>query len=338
MTPRALGVRALAAALALLGSVALAGCAGMIAERIVAAPNHGEPTDDPRAKDAAPLLAKLYAQRGEVAVTTPPATLRFAVVEPGAFGFKVTESARDEKGFAFAWSFGSPETWQRSTVGIQGTVVLLHGFGESSLSMLPWAFALAQSGWRVVLLDARGHGRSSGVQVGYGVYEADDLIAVIAELRRAGLAPGRLALVGVSYGAHVAMLAAERGVPLAGVVAISGYPDPRAVIPRAARRFTRTGDWYDDDTYEDALQRTTALLGRPLAAAVVSGDAGSDAPPLLLIHGEKDAVALLADASALAKAWPGAELMVLPGADHIEPTLPDDARVARVVGFLDRLP
>ena len=51
---------------------------------------------------------------------------------------------------------------QHWTANPRGTVFLLHGYGLAEFSMVPWAWCLAQEGWRCVLVDLRGHGKSTG--------------------------------------------------------------------------------------------------------------------------------------------------------------------------------
>ena len=93
-------------------------------------------------------------------------------------------------------------------------VVLAHGFSDDGLCWTPVAEAL-EADYDVVMVDARGHGRSDAPEQGYGSAEhANDLAGVIAAL---GLQ--RPAVLGHSMGA-VSTLA------LAGL-----YPDlPRAIL------------------------------------------------------------------------------------------------------------
>ena len=94
-------------------------------------------------------------------------------------------------------------------------VVLLHGGGQTRQSWGGTAEALAASGYRVVSLDARGHGES-GWAPG-GVYDLEgfvgDLSAVMDQLS------GRPALVGASLGGLTAMMAiGEAGRPVASAL------------------------------------------------------------------------------------------------------------------------
>ncbi|HLG86904.1 MAG TPA: alpha/beta hydrolase [Alphaproteobacteria bacterium] len=82
-------------------------------------------------------------------------------------------------------------------------VILLHGGGQTRQSWGGTAEALACRGYRVVSLDARGHGESGWAPD--GLYSMDgfvgDLLAVLDQV------PGRPALVGASLGGLTAMTA-----------------------------------------------------------------------------------------------------------------------------------
>jgi len=96
-------------------------------------------------------------------------------------------------------------------------VVLLHGGGQTRQSWGGTADALAARGYRVVTLDARGHGESGWAPGGiYGMEGfVGDLRAVLETL------PGRPALVGASLGGLTAMVAigeAERPIASALVL------------------------------------------------------------------------------------------------------------------------
>jgi pimeloyl-ACP methyl ester carboxylesterase len=83
-------------------------------------------------------------------------------------------------------------------------VVLLHGLAGSSRELIPTADALTDR-FRVLLIDQRGHGRSTRrpVDVSREAF-VDDVVAVVEQV-----VPGqRVRLVGQSMGAHTAFLTA----------------------------------------------------------------------------------------------------------------------------------
>lgn len=129
------------------------------------------------------------------------------------------------------------------TGGGKPPVVLAHGFSDDGLCWTPIAKVL-EADYDVIMVDARGHGRSDGPKTGYGSLEhAADVAGVIQAL---GLK--RPAVLGHSMGAATALV-------LAGT-----YPDlPRAILledppawwamptdGRPTRRRARFGDWIVD--------------------------------------------------------------------------------------------
>lgn len=100
------------------------------------------------------------------------------------------------------------------TGGQKPPVVLAHGFSDDGLCWTPVA-QLLESDYDVVMVDARGHGKSDDPEEGYSSADhAGDLAGVIK-----GLGLQRPAVLGHSMGAATAIM-------LAGV-----YPDlPRAIL------------------------------------------------------------------------------------------------------------
>lgn len=109
-------------------------------------------------------------------------------------------------------------------------VVLLHGLAGSSRELLPTAHALP--GYRVLLVDQRGHGASTRLpdDLSRDAF-VGDVVAVMEEL-----VPGQRAmLVGQSMGAHTAFLvAAARPDLVEGLVMLEGHvegnDDPQEAI------------------------------------------------------------------------------------------------------------
>ena len=109
------------------------------------------------------------------------------------------------------------------------TVILLHGFEETTEAMLPAAAAWWGRGWSVLLPEQRGYqapGESNGMPVTWGVYEQYDLYDLILA---AGLREETLVVQGKGIGAAAAfLLAADEGRADAGldsIVAESVYDE-----------------------------------------------------------------------------------------------------------------
>src|SRR3546814_1030074 len=93
---------------------------------------------------------------------------------------------------------------KRQPVPPEGSVVFLHGWGLDASSMLPWALALSELGYRGIMVDLRNHGRSSRAPAGFGARESRDIAALVEQLQVDGRLPPPVYLFGVSYGAATA--------------------------------------------------------------------------------------------------------------------------------------
>lgn len=126
------------------------------------------------------------------------------------------------------------------TGGDKPPVVLAHGFSDDGLCWTPVAEQLAAV-YDVIMVDARGHGRSEGPEEGYGqVEQAADLAGVIT-----GLGLQRPPVLGHSMGAATALTLAGTYPTLPGAILLEDPPawwftDPAAPPPNRGGRF---GEW-----------------------------------------------------------------------------------------------
>lgn len=170
--------------------------------------------------------------------------------------------------------------------------VIIPGSGDSDRNNR-WArsfvHALASNGIAVLLPDKRGNGASGGDwrQADFHDYAADASAAVDFLESRAAVARGRVGVVGLSQGGHVAPLAGSRDPGIAFVVNISGSAttpveqvnhemkntfrqaglDEDAVaagmeLQRMAEHYVRTDEW---EPYASAMSAALATPLRPVA-------------------------------------------------------------------------
>ena len=64
----------------------------------------------------------------------------------------------------------------------RATILLLHGIYDQKMSLVDLGHGLAERGFRVVAIDLRGHGRSTGDWLSYGVIESHDLSQLLLSL------------------------------------------------------------------------------------------------------------------------------------------------------------
>lgn len=149
---------------------------------------------------------------------------------PADFGLQAeTVSFRTSDGVLLrAW-------WLPSVGPARGSVVIAHGIDHTRQVMLPRAAFVVHAGYNVLTPDLRGHGESEGRVVSPGFLEARDLLAAERFAReRAPNAP--VAVLGLSYGAVAALLAAGQSTGFAAVIADGAFPTGRAVYGRVLDR------------------------------------------------------------------------------------------------------
>jgi pimeloyl-ACP methyl ester carboxylesterase len=188
----------------------------------------------------------------------------------------------------------------------RGTVIYLHGSADNRTSGLFAAEHYAPRGYDVVVYDSRAHGESGGEACTYGHYEKDDLRRVID-----AVAPGPVALIGVSLGGAVALQAAAIDPRITTVVAISTFSDLRTVATERAPSFA-SGD--EIEAAFRLAERTASFRVdevSPMAAAA------RIAVPVLLVHGQDDRETPAAHSQRVFAALRGPKRLILvPGAGH----------------------
>jgi pimeloyl-ACP methyl ester carboxylesterase len=99
-------------------------------------------------------------------------------------------------------------------------IILLHGYPADKGTLLGWARFL-YGRYHLLFLDFRAMGQSEGSYISFGYHERKDVLAAIDTLQRRGF--HRIGLVGVSFGAAVALLTLPETSALSAVVADSAW-------------------------------------------------------------------------------------------------------------------
>ncbi len=296
-----------------------AGCGAFVARRIAQAPNTYPDWIAPEARVtldfSAGFLTNFPAQYIEVG--PPPARLRYRVVEPADYHLRTTSSnwiERGEQQFTFTFKADVPGASNRWTANPRGTVILLHGWGVAQFAMAPWALRLAQEGWRCVLVDLRGHGKSTGKRIYFGLRETNDLTELLNQLDHDGRLAGPVMAVGESYGAVIALRWAGAEPRLRAVVAINPYASLSNAVLNIGHDYA---GWVPGvllragmkklpvllDVAPAELDTTTALARHPVKALFFAAP-GDKVSPV----DEVQKVCALAS--------PGSRLIIVPGATH----------------------
>ena len=235
--------------------------------------------------------------------------------------------------------------WARIWYAAYGSgkpVILLHGgLGHGG----NWGYqvpALLENGYRAILIDSRGHGRSTRDARPYS-YElmASDVLAVMDKLgiEKAGL-------VGWSDGACIALiLAAQWPERAAGVFFFACNMDPSGtkeivdspILQRCMsrhikdyRQLSTTPDQFDDFFQAVALMQQTQpnYTAQDLAQIRV---------PVVIVQSEYDEFIKREHAEYLARSIPNAALIELRGVSHFAPLQRPELFNATMLEFLEKI-
>lgn len=229
-----------------------------------------------------------------------------------------------------------------SSHGSGPPLILLHGgLGHSG----NWGYQvplLLDAGYQVVLIDSRGHGRSTRDSRSYS-YElmASDVLAVIDALRI-----NRAALVGWSDGACTALVLARQSPQrVSGVFFFACNMDPGGVkqfqlTPTVERCFRRhTQDYARLSATPDQFATLVEDLGlmQRTQPNYSQQDLAEIRVPVVIAQSEQDEFIKREHAEYLARSIPGARLVVLPEVSHFAPWQRPDVFGAAILDFLEHV-
>ncbi len=229
-----------------------------------------------------------------------------------------------------------------ASYGAGRPVILLHGgLGHSG----NWGYqvpALTGRGYRAIVIDSRGHGRSTRDERPFS-YElmASDVAAVMGALQIP-----QAALVGWSDGACTALiLAAQSPARVDGVFFFACNMDPsgarpieeftpilRRCIGRHAQDYQRLSATPDQfEAFSDAVGLMQSTQPNYTAA-----DLAAIEVPVAIVQSERDEFIRPEHAEYLARTIPSAELVMLPGVSHFAPLQRPDQFNQAMLAFLAR--
>jgi pimeloyl-ACP methyl ester carboxylesterase len=234
------------------------GCNEWIASGIVYAPNQGVTITANDEADEAELTRLDVDDQFRVDVGSPIASISVWIIEP------------------------------RDDVQLRGTILLLHGSNSDKRAMLGPAGWFTRAGYRAVLVDLRGHGRSSGDHITFGIRESQDLCELLDQLGERRVLAGDVGIYGTSYGGAVGIQLAGRDDRVKAVVAVAPFSSMRDVVPNYLRIYVPMG-------FLISQSRAMKLIDRAGHIAQIDPDdancviaLGHGSAQVLLIHGQAD--------------------------------------------------
>lgn len=206
--------------------------------------------------------------------------------------------------------------------GAGPAVLLLHGWNGRGTQLGAFMPALVAAGFRVVALDAPGHGRSPGHETNIPEINA----AIRAVTNVCGPLRG---VIGHSFGVVCALYAVREGLSVERLVAIA----PPAEMRELARRFCAALNLpraAQADFYGRLEARFGADLWDRFSPVALARQVSL---PGLVLHDEDDSDVPWQDGEAVARAWPGAQFARTAGLGHRR-ILRDPEVIARATVFI----
>jgi pimeloyl-ACP methyl ester carboxylesterase len=310
--------------LVLLALQGLTGCvSSMLATMAVKAPNQQTQPRVVRDEAYRQSFEKFYAQKWTMAVAQPAAQLSVAIVEPGNYRFAYQivqkQAANGQRWLEPKFDVTVPAQPLPGLAQPRGTILVLHGYRDAKENVAHWALAMAQNGFRSVLVDFRGHGQSTGDMIGFGAFEVDDLRRVIDDLQQRGLAGEKVGVIGVSYGASVGLLLAAKDSRVAAVVALEPFSSAeKALVEFAHGVAPQQAAKISEADFQSAVVKAARKGNFSWSAGDVLSAMDHISVPVLFYHGEKDTWISPEHSRALQQRAKGpSRLVLLPKDDHI---------------------
>ena len=199
-------------------------------------------------------------------------------------------------------------------------VLLLHGQGENRSAMLPYARVLLRHGYNCLCVDHRGHGESGGELASYGLKEALD-VKLWVDCLNATQSQAEIYALGRSMGAAILLQALRYKPDLMAIVAEAPFASMREMAFDRIGQPVGAGSWLGRTVLRPMVESGFAYgrvrYGMDLGDAAPERALNEADVPVLLIHGDPDAIIPVRHASLLLEhCQGGVELWRVPGGGH----------------------
>lgn len=315
----------------------LGGCYHSVAEKMIKAPNYGMTLDQvdeyyPSQYKRLQIDDHFKVQGSEagifldVGVIEPKKQWQFVTQSDGSqkkdtkmpkklYWERCPDAAFSGLGMLFKSDPGNDDLWHN----VRGTVIMVHGLWmNKTYYSLGWAHILSVYGYRVIVVDLRGHGRSTGDYITFGSKESDDIVCLIDSLDDAGLIEGNLYLFGESLGAAVSLETAAKDKRVDGVIAISSFATIRDAAPDFSKQCFSFLHFCLGEKGIDRVIDEAGMVGGFDPDANTPLDAVKELEvPVLFIHGSDDKHVPCEHSQRLSKACRLSSLEIIEGKGHM---------------------
>lgn len=168
------------------------------------------------------------------------------------------------------------------------TVMLFHGYRSCGEKDFSGSFRhYVESGFNVLLVDQRAHGKSEGKLITFGVKESRDVISWLDFILKTYGDDKEIFIIGLSMGAATVKFSARYNMPdnVKGIVADCGFNSPEKIIRKVAKQNFRINGFL----LMPALNLLCILFGKFSVYGVSSEETLKNLKiPILFIHGTAD--------------------------------------------------
>ena len=201
----------------------------------------------------------------------------------------------------------------------KGTVLVLHGFITNHHQVERPAKALQSAGYRAVLVDLPGHGKSTADHITYGINDAHDLAQLTTYLQKNNLCGPTIGVFGTSYGAASAILFAGGDPRVTAVVAVAPFATLREEAPYFGKHLLPLpGLFMSPADYLAVVNTMGRLAGFDPDACSPLDAIRKTAAHIRLFHGTWDYIIPSKSSEELAAAAPDrTKLTLFPGQGHL---------------------
>lgn len=216
------------------------------------------------------------------------------------------------------------------------TILLFHGYRSSACHDFCGALKFYfDSGFNILLVDQRSHGKSQGKLITFGVKESYDVVSW-AEFINAKYNPEQIVLSGISMGASTVLFSLKHNLPsnISCVIADCGFTSPKEIILKVGKeRFKIEANFF-----MPFLNLFCRLFGRFSINESTIDVLKNNKIPIMFIHGEKDSfVPCEMTKNALNAAGDKASAIFVKTADHGTSYLIETERVkGEIINFLSK--
>ncbi|MBB6676693.1 alpha/beta hydrolase [Cohnella lubricantis] len=219
----------------------------------------------------------------------------------------------------------------------ENAVILAHGYSGRGEDMAVFARFYHEQGFRVLMPDNRGHGRSDGHYIGFGWHDRHDYVRWIEYMVRRIGERAKLVLHGVSMGGGIVLMTSGEPLPpqVRCIVSDCAYTSVKAILKYQLRQIFKLPAF--------PLLPLTSLVCK-CRAGYFFGEGSAirqlrnNKLPILLIHGDSDTFVPTSMAAELFEAIRGPkDQWIVPGAQHATSFLTDRQKYeSTVLNFVQK--